>query len=185
MNGKCKLDYHLKIVVKLACDFELIHIEGTPGSDGFGQRLIDHITNNNGFRNKGVLMFAKRHVSQADSSVLANADNSFPRRVIIWSVGEEGSTHESRISILRALQAFLVQTDNNKFEYAYIVNKESDLTPVVDTNLEPMDHYIHDMVIINLMCRVFEDTGSGWYAANTKSALDFFSGPTFPPYAIE
>jgi hypothetical protein len=67
--------------------------------------------------------------------------------------------HENRISILRALQAFLVQTDNNKFGYAYIVNKESDLTPTVDTNLEPMDHYIHDMVIVNVMCRIFEDTG--------------------------
>jgi hypothetical protein len=90
---------------------------------------------------------------------------------------------------LRALQAFLVQIDNNKFGYAYIVNKESHLTPAVDTNLEPMDHYmdhyIHDMVIVNLMCRVFEDTGSGWYAANTESALDVFTGPTFPLYAIK
>jgi hypothetical protein len=184
MNGKRKLDYHLK-VVKLACDFELIYIKGTPRNFGFGQKLFDHVTYNNGFRNKGVLMVAKRLVSQADNSVLANANNLFPRRVIIWSVGKEGSTHQSRISILRALQAFLVQTDNNKFGYAYIVNKESNLTPAVDTNLEPMDHYIHDMVIINLMCRVFEDTGSGWYAANTKNALDFFSGPMFPPYAIE
>jgi hypothetical protein len=58
---------------------------------------------------------------------------------------------------LRLLQAFVVWTDNNKFGYAYIVNKESDLTPAVDTDLEPMDHYIHDMVIVNLMCSVFED----------------------------
>ena len=64
--------------------------------------------NNNGFCNKGVLMVAKRRVSQADNLVLANANNSFPRRVIIRSVGEEGSTHENRISILRALQVFLV-----------------------------------------------------------------------------
>jgi hypothetical protein len=67
---------------------------------------------------------------------------------------------------LSALQAFLVWTDNSKFRYAYIVNKESDLTPAVNMNLEPMDDYIHDMVIINLMCRVFEETGNGWYAAN-------------------
>jgi hypothetical protein len=135
---------------------------------------VDALTNNNGFRKEGVLMVAKRCVSQADNSVLANTNNSFPRRVIIWSVGEEGSTHENRISILRALQAFLVRTNNNKFGYAYIVNKESDLTPVVHTKLEPMEHYIHDMVIVNLMCRAFEDTGSGWYTANTESALDFF-----------
>jgi hypothetical protein len=119
-------------------------------------------------------MVAKRRVSQADNSVLANANNSFPRRVIVWSVGEEGSMHENRISILRALQAFLVRTDDNKFGYAYIFNKESNLTPAVDTKLKPMEHYIHDMVIVNLTCRVVEDTGSGWCAANTKSALDFF-----------
>ena len=184
LSGKRKLDYHVRIV-KLACDFELIYIDGTPGNDGFGQRLFDHITNNNGFRNEGILMVAKRRVSQADNSVLANANNSFPRRVIIRSVGEEGSTHESRLSILRALQSFLVRADNNRYGYAYIVNKESDLTPAVETDLEPMDHYIHDMMIVNLMCSVFEETGSGWYAANTENALDFFSGPTFPPYAVE
>jgi hypothetical protein len=133
-----------------------------------------YIMNNNGFRNKGVLMVAKRRVSQADNSVLANANNSFPRRVIIWSVGKEGSMHESRISILHALQAFLVCANNNKFGYAYIVKKESNLTAMVNTNLKSMDHYIHDMVVVNLMCRVFEDTGSGWYAANTENALDFF-----------
>jgi hypothetical protein len=108
MSGKRKLDYHNLRIVKLACDFELVYIDGTPGNDGFGQRLFDHITNNRGFCNKGILMVAKRRVSQADNSVLANANNSFPRRVIICSVGEEGSTHESRLSILRALQSFLV-----------------------------------------------------------------------------
>jgi hypothetical protein len=77
MNGKRKLDYHLKIV-KLACDFELIYIKDTPGNDGFGQKLFDHITNNNGFCNEGVLVVAKRRVSQADNSVLANANNLFP-----------------------------------------------------------------------------------------------------------
>jgi hypothetical protein len=32
---------------------------------------------------------------------------------------------------------------------------------------------------------LFEDTGSGWYAGNTNYALDFFSGPAIPAYAIE
>ena len=184
MSGKRKLDYHLKIV-KLACDFEMIYIDATPGSDGFGQKLFDHITNNSGFRAEGILVVAKRRVSQTDNSVLSNANNAFPRRVIIRSVGEEGSTHESRLSILRALQAFLVRTDNNKFGYAYVINDDSDLTPAVETDLEPMDHYIQDMMIVNLMCSVFEETGNGWYTANTEHALDFFSGPTFPAYAIE
>jgi hypothetical protein len=154
-------------------------------NDGFGQKLFGNITDNNGFRDEGILMVAKRRVSQADNSVLCNANNTYPRRVIIRSVGEDGSTHASRLAILRALQAFLVRTDNNRFGYAYVVNDESDLTPTLEKDLEPMDHYIHDMLIVNLMCSVLEETGSGWYAANSDSALDFFSGPTFPPYAIE
>ena len=184
LSGKRKLDYHLRIL-KLACEFEVISIDGTPGNDGFGQKLFANITDNNGFRDEGILMVAKRRVSQADNSVLCNANNTYPRRVIIRSVEEEGSTHASRLAILRALQAFLVRTDNNRFGYAYVVNDESDLTPTLEKDLEPMDHYIHDMLIVNLMCSVLEETGNGWYAANSDNALDFFSGPTFPPYAIE
>jgi hypothetical protein len=48
-----------------------------------------------------------------------------------------------------------------------------------------MDHFIHDLMIVNLMCLIFEDTRSGWYEANTEYALDFFSGPAFLAYAIE
>jgi hypothetical protein len=34
-------------------------------------------------------------------------------------------------------------------------------------------------------CLIFEDTRSGWYAGNANCALNFFSGPVFPAYAIE
>jgi hypothetical protein len=34
-------------------------------------------------------------------------------------------------------------------------------------------------------CLVFKDPWSGWYAGNTDCAIDFFSGPAFPAYAIE
>jgi hypothetical protein len=89
MNGKRKLDYHFKIV-KLTCDFELIYIDGMPRNDGFGQKLFDHIIkNNHRFCNKGVLMVAKRRVSQANNSVLANANNSFPRRLSLFAWSEK------------------------------------------------------------------------------------------------
>jgi hypothetical protein len=48
-----------------------------------------------------------------------------------------------------------------------------------------MDHFIHNSMIVNLMCCIFQDTGTGWYAKNTKCTLDFFSGPTFSTYAID
>jgi hypothetical protein len=129
LSGKRKLDYYHLRILKLACEFEVIHIDGTPGNDGFGQKLFGNITDNNGFGDEGILMVAKRRVSQADNSVLCNANNTYPRRVIIRSVGEDESTHASRLAILHAVQAFLVRTDNNRFGYAYVVNDESDLTP--------------------------------------------------------
>ena len=56
---------------------------------------------------------------------------------------------------------------------------------MAEDDLEPMDHFIHDSIIVNLMCSVLMDTGNGWYAENAECALDFFSGPTFPTYAID
>jgi hypothetical protein len=48
-----------------------------------------------------------------------------------------------------------------------------------------MDHYIQDAPIVNIILSVFEDTGEDWYTDNLANALDFFSGPNFPPYAVE
>jgi hypothetical protein len=184
MKGKRKLDYHLRIT-KLACDFELIYIDATLGNDGFGQKLFDHITNDAGFRAEGILAVTKRRVSLEDSSVMTNVKDTYPRRMMIRSVDEGTSTHASRLAVLRALQAFLVRPENNKFGYAYVVDDASDLTPTHEADLEPMDRFLHDETIVNMMCLVFEGTGPGWYAANRLSALDFFSGPNFPAYAIQ
>jgi hypothetical protein len=55
LKKRRKPSYYLKIV-KLRPDYELIFIDSTPGTDGYGQRLFDHINNNNGFRDHGILM---------------------------------------------------------------------------------------------------------------------------------
>jgi hypothetical protein len=47
-----------------------------------------------------------------------------------------------------------------------------------------MDHFLQDRDIVQLMEDTLEDTGIGWYAENSDYAMDFFSGPTFPPDAI-
>jgi hypothetical protein len=48
-----------------------------------------------------------------------------------------------------------------------------------------MDHYIQDDMIVNIIDIVYEDTDVTWYDNNRESALTFFSGPTFPQWAIE
>jgi hypothetical protein len=180
-NTKKKLDYHLRIL-KLRPDFELIWIDATPGDDGFGQYLFDFITNEQGFHTEGILTVAKRRVSLENPAVLQNVKTTYPRRCIVRMVDD--STHSSRLAILRTLQAFLVHPTRNTYAYQYIVDDASDLTPPSDEDLRPMDHFLHDAVIVSLMVKTLEDTGVDWFAENSDCALDFFSGPTFPPEAI-
>jgi hypothetical protein len=73
----------------------------------------------------------------------------------------------------------------NKYDYDYVVDHESDLTPEDDANLVAMDHFILDNVIVNITIPVYEEIDANWYSKNADSALDFFSGPSFPAYAIK
>jgi hypothetical protein len=66
-----------------------------------------------------------------------------------------------------------------------VVDHESDLTPEDDANLVAMDHFILDDVIVNFIIPVYEETDANWYSKNADLALDIFSGPLFPAYAIE
>jgi hypothetical protein len=182
LKKKRKPSYYLKIV-KIRPDYELIFIESTPGTDGYGQRLFDYINNNNGFRDQGILMVVRRRVSKDNNSVLLNVRDGYPRRAIVRLV--DTSSHESRLSILNALRAFLMLPENNKFGYEYIVNDTSNLTPDNAEDLEPMDTYIQDDMIVTIIVNVYEYSDQNWYNNNRTTALDFFGGPTFPQYAID
>ena len=182
LKQKRKPSYFLKIV-KLHPDFELIFIDATPGTDGYGQRLFDHITNDNGFRDEGILLVARHRINRENNGILTNVLNGYPRRSIVRMV--DTSTHESRLAILRALSAYLMLPDNNKFGYDYIVNDASDLTPAATEDFESMDSFIQDDMIVTIMINIFENTDQNWYGNNRASALDFFGGPTFPQYAID
>jgi hypothetical protein len=94
-------------------------------------------------------------------------------------------THELRLTILHALQAFLMRPENNRFDIPYTVGDDSDLTPHAEADLQAMDHFILDATIVNLVCTVYDKTDTNWYNRNRASALNFFSGPLFPLYAME
>jgi hypothetical protein len=182
-SKKKKLGYHLKIL-KLKPDFEIIWIDGAPGNDGYAQDLFRHITDENGFREFGLLMVTRRRISQADNNELQNTRNTYARRCIIRTV-DGISTHNSRLAILHAFQLFLSRPEFNKYQYNYSVDHESDLTPENDADFVALDHFIQDDVIVNIMINVYEEADANWYNKNHEAALDFFSGPSFPVYAIE
>lgn len=181
LNQKRKPAYYLKII-KLRPEYELIYIDSTPGNDGYGQKLFDRIKDD-GYRADGVLMVVRRRVSKADNNVLNNTRDRYPRRAIVRIV--DTSTPESRLEILNKFKAFLNLPENNKFGYDYVVNETSDLTPINTDHLEPLDHYIQDDMILNIISNIYENADQTWYRNNAENALDFFSGPIFPQWAID
>jgi hypothetical protein len=71
-----------------------------------------------------------------------------------------------------------------RFGYTYVVNDESDLTPPTEDQLEPMDVYLLDHQIVNLMEAVFDGANSSFYENNQDIANQFFSSPIYPQCAI-
>jgi hypothetical protein len=128
-------------------------------------------------------MVAHHHVSQDDNTILSNVHDGYPYHAIVHLV--DTSSHESRLLVLNALSTFLMLPENNKFGYKYAVNNTLDLTPENTEDLEPMDAYIQDDMIVTIIVNVYENSDQNWYNNNRANALDFFSGPIFPQYAID
>jgi hypothetical protein len=49
------------------------------------------------------------------------------------------------------LRDFMMRPENNRYKYDYQVNKTSDVTPVDEEMLEPVNAYIPDNAIVNLI----------------------------------
>jgi hypothetical protein len=73
---KKKPSYHFKIL-KLKPGIKLIWINSMPGIDGYAQDLFNHNTDENGFREFGLLMVARRRVNQATNEELKNTRNNY------------------------------------------------------------------------------------------------------------
>ena len=177
-----QLVYYLKII-KLRPDIEIIWVERSPGQDGYMYNVIRAIDNTEDFRDQGLLMSARRRVSQTNNGIMFNAQDSYPRKILIRVV--DGSTPESRRNVLMILRDFMMHPENNRFNYEYTVDDSSDLTPHDEETHETADHYIQDNVIVNLIGGIFEETGPNWYAENQAEADKWFEGPVYPNYAVE
>jgi len=177
-----QLVYYLKIM-KLCPDIEIIWVERAPGQDGYMYNVIKAVDETEAFREHGLLMSARRRVSQANNGIMFNAQDSYPRKIFIRVVNE--STPESRRSVLMILRDFMMRPENNRFNYEYTVDDSSDLTPHDEQAYETADHYIQDNVIVNLVGGIFEETGPNWYGENQEEADKWFEGPVYPNYAVE
>lgn len=170
-------------IMKLKADIEIIWCEKTPRDDAFIHPLIREIEENDGFRDHGIVGISRRRAGRLDNMLLFNAIDGYPRRLIIRVVND--STHETRTAMLMVLRQFMIRPENNRYSYDYQVNSTSDLTPAHEEMLEPMNAYIPDYSIVNIIMAVFETADETWFENNTEIANDYFADQPFPRYAID
>lgn len=177
-----RIAYLFKIL-KLAADIEVIWCEKSPRDDAFLYPLVKNIEGANQFGDEGVIAVTHRRISRTDNSVLFNANDSYPRRLIVRTIDE--STPESRRAILMLFRDFMMRPENNRFGYEYVVDNTSDVTPLSDDMLEPVNAYIPDSSIVNVILAVYENDDKTWYSRNVDIAADYFGDMPYPRYAID
>jgi hypothetical protein len=170
-------------ILKLAADIEIIWCEKTPFDDAYLHPLFKGIEENNLFSDEGVIAIVRRRVSRTNNEIQFNWNDSYPRRMIVRTVDE--STKESRMAILMLFRQFMMRPENNRFGYDYTVSEHSDLTPLSSTLLEPVNAYIPDTSIVNLITTIYEIDDNKWYQSNRDIASDFFGDTPYPIYAVE
>jgi hypothetical protein len=170
-------------IMKLKADIEVIWCEKTPHDDAFIHPLIKDIEENDAFRDHGIVGITRRRAGRLDNSLLTNGIDGYPRRLIVRVVDE--STHESRTAILMVLRQFMMRPENNRYSYEYAVNEASDLTPADEDMLEPVNAYIPDYSIVNIITAVFETADTHWYENNIEIANDYFADQPYPRSAID
>ena len=80
---------------------------------------------------------------------------------------------------------FMMRPENNRYQYDYQVNEASDITPHDSEMLEPVNAFIPDNAIVNLIMAVYENGDETWYTNNREIANDYFDIEPYPQYAIE
>jgi hypothetical protein len=88
------------------------------------------------------------------------------------------------MAILMLFWEFMRRPEHNRFGYDYLLNEHSDLTPLNPTLLEPVNAYIPDTSIVNIITAIYEIDDDTWYQNNLDIANDFFPDRPFPVYAV-
>jgi hypothetical protein len=177
-----RVTYMFKIL-KLAADIELIWCEKTPVDDAYIHPLIKSIEDHGSFLEDGVIAVVRRRISRTNNDIQYNRNDSYPRRMIVRTVDE--STTETRTAMLMKFREYMMRPEHNRFSYDYVVNEHSDMTPLTPHLLEPVNAYIPDTPIVNIIKAIYEIEDDTWYDNNRDIAGDFFPDRPFPRYAVE
>ena len=163
--------------------------EGQPGNDAFANPLHKAIgEDTNPFRHLGIMMVAHRRVSVENNMAKTNANNDYPRKLIVGTHDDhdtEQAAKQDRLAVLHALRDFMMRSENDKFGHECIVDSTtSDLTPTNPHDRECVDNYLLDNAIVHFIHAVHEEVSPSWYSDNEELALDYFTPPNFPMVAV-
>ena len=161
--NKSKLMHHPNYtfkIIKLKVDIKVIWCEKSPHDDTFLHPLIHDIEDNDRFHNHGIIGISHYQAGHLDNTLLFNNIDGYPCHLILHVVNE--STHETCAAILMILHKFMMRPDNNQYLYEYIVNKTSNLTLANEKQLEPINTYIPDYSIMNIIMAMFEAADKNW-----------------------
>lgn len=132
----------------------------------------------------GFLLVARRRDRHNANEFLTNRKDKYPRKVMVRLLGpDEVSTSEGRNKMMKHIQKYCMHPSNNRFEYEYVIDKSSDLTPPDKDHYAKADSYLQDFVISNIIQGAYEDIGPNWYNDNKEVAEQYWSGPVYPEVA--
>ena len=155
-------------ILKLTADIEIIWCDKTPFDDAYLHPLCKSIEDQGSFSDDGVIAIVRRCISHTNNGIRYNQNNSYLRRMVVRTIDE--SITETRMVILIKFREFMMR----------------DLTPLNPDLLEPMNAYVPDTSIINIITAIcYEIDGDTWYKNSRDDASEFFQDRPFPRYGVE
>ena len=181
-----KPNYFLKVEL-LKGFIEVYWCEVDRNNDAFFNHVHKAIETDPQWKAMGFMCSTFRRKSINDGeNFLANNKDNYPRKVIVRILDSgETSTTDTRMEHLKRLQRFCMDPANNRFDYEYVIDASSDLTPEEDAYLASADSYIQDFVICNIIKAMYTDADVTWYSNNQDIAREYWCGPEYPTIASE
>lgn len=115
-----------------------------------------------------------------------NRKDQFARKIYVRILNEgETSTPEGRQTMLEKIQDCCMDPKNNRYNYEYVIDERSDLTPSKREDYVTADSYILDYVICNIIEGIYQGVDKNWYSNNKELAQQYWQGPSYPQLACD
>jgi hypothetical protein len=178
-----KVTYHIKCEA-LQPNLEVYFIQVHASQDAYMNHWLKAIDEDSSWKDLGFLLHSRRRRSVHNDEFWVNDRDGFARKVAIRDCGDEPSTHEERMRIMHMIREFCMEPKNNRYNYEYIVDDSSDLTPDNVEDYSRPDAYLQNITIFNIIEGLYADFGTNWYHDNQELAKQYWTPPLYPDIAV-